>query len=184
MIQPTVFHRKLPRNDWEGDDLTPGAYGKYVTCLDTAAGRMVSYATNGRIDKDGKVYRAAVHPHDINGITLDQASIAIYKVARLKLIRPENWARKNIKTHLRYARGLIVLGNYIEIPRIYRYQKDANFNHAMWISHRSEKTGNMRVWDPLNPDTTQYGRWIPEEYIWRFIKSLNYQVAYVPLNPL
>lgn len=184
MIQPTVFHRKLPRNDWEGDDFTPGSYGRYVTCLDTSAGRMVAYATNGRIDLDGRAYRAAVVPHDSDGITFNQAYDAVWKLTHLNLIIPMKWTSKNVKTHLRYARGLIVAGNYSTIPRDYRYQARSDFNHAMWISHRSEKSGNFRVWDPLNPDRTSYGRWIPEKFVWDFIESLDYLVGYVPLERL
>lgn len=184
MIQPTVRGRKLPRNDWEGDDFTPGAGGRYVTCLDTSVGRMVAYATNGRTDFDGRVYRAAISPRDPDGITLVQANTALWRVANLGLVIPRGWVSKNVKTHLRYARGLIIAGKYSTIPRAYRYQPNADFNHSMFVSHRSEKTGNFRVWDPLNPDIHGYGRWIPETFIWRFIESLDYQIAYVPLQHL
>lgn len=182
MKQPTIRGRKLPRNDWEGDDFTPGAGGKFVTCLDTAVGRAVSYATNGRIDKDGRVFRAAIVPSDPDGITLMQAHDAVWKIARIQLITPK-WLDRKIKQHLVDARGLVILGKYNTIPRIYRYQPNANFDHAIWSSHYSEKVRGFRIWDPLNPDTTQYGRWIPERFIWDFIKSLNNLVAYVPLQP-
>ena len=55
MSQPLAFGRKLPLNDWEGDD----GHVSWVTCTATSAGRAVAWATNGRIDKDGTVYRAA-----------------------------------------------------------------------------------------------------------------------------
>ena len=181
MSPPRVFGRWLPRNDWEGDDRTPGAKGKFVTCQDTAVGRMVAWATNGRIDEDGKVYREAVPGHDPNGITLLQAQIAVGAVAHLPLIIPKNWGSANVKTHLRYGRGLVLNGMYSAVPRAYRYQKFADFPHAMWVSHLTTK-GLIRLWDPLNPDIHAYGRFVPAGVIWGFLISLDYICGYVPLQ--
>lgn len=185
MIQPTAFGRRLPRNDWEGDDFTPGAGGHFVTCQDTAVGRAVAWATNGRVDRDGRVYRAAVRPADPDGITLAQAAAAVRQVThdRLTLVIPD-WTHRHVATHLRYGRGLVVNGYYGALPRAYRHQARADFNHAMWVSHQSRATGNVRLWDPLNPDTTAYGRWVPAQVIWDFLESLGYTCAYVPLQPL
>jgi hypothetical protein len=189
MTQPMVKGRKLPRNDWEGDDFTPGAGGHYVTCQDTAVGRMVAYATNGRIDKDGKVYRAAI-PHDPDGITLQQADIAVHRVAGLDMVIPSGWTWANVLSHLRACKGLVVDGWYAEIPRAYRYQQGDDFAHAMFISHYSSTSG-MRVWDPLNPDTTAWGRWMPAPVIRDFLEELSRRngtaslyVGYVPLQHL
>jgi hypothetical protein len=179
MKQPTVNGRRLPLNDWEGDGLA-----KWKTCMDHAAGRMVAFATNGRIDKDGAVYRDSIHPHALDGINLDAAAKEIHKVAGLDLVIKRNWPLASIKTHLRYGRGLILVGMYDAIPREYRHQASANFAHAMWASHMSRATGNVRVWDALNPDIHAYGRWIPAEHIWAFLASLDNQVGYVPLQPL
>lgn len=184
MAQPTAFGRKLPRNDWEGDDFTPGAGGAFVTCSDTSAGRMVAWATNGRIDKDGRIYRAAVRPRDVDGLTLAQVARAIDAVAGLHLVVKQPWPLANVKTHLRYGRGLIVNGYYGSLPRAYRHQAAADFNHSMWVSHLSRTTGNARLYDPLNPDTTAYGRWVPAQVIWNFLASLDNTCAYVPLQPL
>ena len=182
MIQPRVFGRKLPRNDFEGDDRTPGAGGEYVTCMDTAAGRMVAWATNGRIDKDGRVYRAVLN--DPDGITLDQAAVAIKRVADLDLVQPRGWDLRHVKTHLRYGRGLIIDGWYSAVPRAYRHQAFADFTHAMWVSHMSAATGNVRLWDPLNPDVHAYGRWVPGPVIWAFLETLHFTCGYVPLEAL
>jgi hypothetical protein len=175
--------RKLPLNDWEGDDYTPGANAKYVTCLDTATGRAVCFATNGRVCKDGRTYRASI-THDPDGITLYQAKMEIAAVAHLPLIIPVGWSRANVLTHLRYARGLVVTGLYSTIPRAFRYQLGADFGHGMFFSHMSVATGNFRGWDPLNPDTTAYGRWYPADVFWAFINSYNFAVGYVPLQSL
>jgi hypothetical protein len=189
---PTVLvdGRKLPRQDWEGDDFTPGAGGHYVTCTDTSAGRAVSYATNGRIDKDGKVYRAAIIPHDPNGVTLPQAKQAARDVADVSLIIPQGWHWANALAHLRAKRGLILQGWYAEIPRMYRYQLGAEFGHAMWASHYSPTSG-VRVWDPLDPNTSHHGQWIPAPYVRNFLERLAHEVnssdlfvGYVPLQHL
>jgi hypothetical protein len=188
MKQPTILGRKLPRNDWEGDDSTPGAGGHYVTCQDTATGRMVAYATNGRVDKDGKVYRDAV-PYDPDGVTLQQMKHAVLEVAHLPLVTPTTWRWKQVLSHLRAKKGLIVDGWYSEIPR--PYQLGSDFGHAMWISHYSPTSG-MRVWDPLNPDIYAYGRWMPATYIEAFLEEGArrwgtggvFFVGYVPLQPL
>lgn len=183
MAQPLAFGRKLPFNDWEGDDYTPGAGGKYVTCQDTAAGRMVAWATNGRIDKDGRVYRATLAPRDSNGITLDQVALSVRKVTGLRLIQPQGWNWSDVNAHLMTGKGLIIDGIYDSLPRAYRYQASGDFGHAMWASHRSLASG-IRTWDPLNPDTTRWGRWIPASVIRAFIESMDYYVAYIPLQPL
>jgi len=182
MIQPTIKGRKLPLNDWEGDDRTPGAGGHYVTCTDTAAGRMVAYVTNGRIVKDGKVYRAALPHPDADGITLAQAALAIYVVSGLTLYIPAGWDSAHVKTHLRAGRGLIVQGAYAAIPRQYRYQANAGFNHAMWVSHISGTS--VRVWDPLNPRIHEYGATMPLTVLLDFLATLHNSVAYVPLEAL
>lgn len=182
--------RKLPNQDWEGDDFTPGANGKYVTCTDTATGRMVSYATNGRKDIDGKTYRAAVVPRDPNGISLPQADKAAQKVAGIDLVLPYHWHTDDALDHLRAKGGLIMQGYYAEIPRMYRYQLAAEFGHAMWASHYSPTSG-VRVWDPLDPNLTHHGQWIPWPYVaafmerWRLMGGFNtILVAYAQLRPL
>ena len=180
MTQPTVMGRWLPSNDWEGDDF-PNAY---KTCTATSAGRAVAFATNGRIVHDGLIYRAAAPSQPDGGQTLEQAGQAIATVAKLPLIIPSGWQRKDVTTHLRYARGLIVQGKYDVIPRAYRYQAFADFDHAMWFSHLSAQSGNFRGWDPLNPKTHEYGEWYPAAVFWAFVESLNFSVAYVPLQKL
>jgi hypothetical protein len=184
VIHPKVQGRWLPRNDWEGDDFTPGAGGSYVTCQDTAGGRMVAFATNGRIDRDGKVYRDALPGNDPDGISLRQLQDAVHKVAGKQLvIAPSWWTYSEAFAHLKAIKGLVVNGQYWLIPRAYRYQERADFLHALFISHYSPTSG-YRVWDPLNPDTTAYGRWLPVPVIRAFIESLGTSVAYVPLDPL
>ena len=152
--------RKLPAQDFEGDDFTPGAGGKWVTCTDTALGDMITFATNGRIVRDGKVYRAAVPGRDPDGITLPQAAIAAHAVANVTLVIPDDWRWAQVLAHLTAKKGLIVQGWYSKIPRAYRFQASAEFGHAMWISHFSPSSG-MRVWDPLDANTTHHGQWTP-----------------------
>lgn len=185
MRQPTVLGRKLPRNDFEGDDFTPGAGGKWVTCRDTSVGRAVAFATNGRVDRDGRVYRAALSHPDPDGITHAQAAEAVYKVARLRLLRPRGWSRPQVQAHLYAARGLVVNGWYDALPPAFRRQPgDAHFTHAMFASHISRAMDKWRVWDPLDRNLAGYGRWIPGAVMWDFLESLDYQVSYVPLQPL
>lgn len=183
MTQPLAFGRKLPLNDWEGDDAVPGAGGAYVSCVDTSCGRAVAWATNGRIDKDGKLYRAAVPGHDPNGITLEQAKVAVGAVAHLPLIIPQGWVWGNVSSWLMSGKGLVVIGPYSVIPRAYRYQLAAGFDHAMWFSHRSLTSG-VREWDPLNPDIHAYGRWLPPAVVRAFFEAGGATVAYVPLQKL
>ena len=182
-LQPTAFDRKLPRQDWEGDDFTPGAGGHYVTCMDTSVGRDVAYATNGKVDKDGRVYRASI-AYDPDGITLQQARSAVDAVAHRSFIIPVAWHDADVVRHLNKGMGLVITGAYDTIPREYRYQPKADFAHAMFASHRSMGSGNVRVWDALNPNTNAYGRWYPLPVILAFIRSLGYAVGYVPLDIL
>ncbi len=182
--------RKLPHNDFEGDDWVPGASG-WVTCTDTALGVDIAFATNGRIVKDGKTYRAAIHPHDVDGITLAQAHDAAQAVAGVDLVIPGTWVWDDVVAHLTAKKGLIVQGWYADIPRMYRYQKDPSaFGHAMWISHYSTTSG-MRVWDPLDANLSHHGQWIPAKYIRSFMEELSRQnnvkalyCGYVPLQHL
>lgn len=181
MATPRLNGRLLPRNDWEGDDFTPGAGGKYVTCVDTAAGRMVAFATNGRVNHDGTVYRKAIVPADPNGITLDQVATAVHRLTGLTLVRPK-WTIAQVEAHLRAGRGLVFIGQYAYIPRPYRYQAAADFLHAMFATHLSRS--GVRVWDPLNPDIHRWGRWVPWSIIRSYIVSGHLDVAYIGLQPL
>ena len=183
MIQPTVLGRRVPLNDWEGDDSTPGAGGDYVTCMDSACGRMVAFATNGRTTRDGKVYRAVIHPHDPNGINFSQAAQAVHTVAALPLIYSSDWTKARVLAWLRAGRGLVVTGVYEKIPRAYRHQWAGGFGHACFATNING-TGYMRWYDPLNPDTHAYGRIVPVSILWPFLESRGYTAGYVPLQPL
>jgi hypothetical protein len=182
--------RRLPPGDWEGDDLTPGSNGHYVTCTDTALGRDIAYATNGRIDRDGRVYRAAVSPDDHDGINLWQARQAAKAVANVSLVLPSGWEWSNALAHLKNDGGLILQGWYAEIPRALRFQAGAEFGHAMWASHYN-RTNGVRVWDPLDPNTSHHGQWITATYVKNFLERFQQEVkagsllvAYAPLQPL
>lgn len=181
--------RKLPHGDWEGDDWVSPSHA-FVSCTDTSAGRMVAYATNGRVVKDGRVYRAAVRPPDPNGITLPQAQQAVRSVTGLTLVIPPAWHWAQLLTHLRAKRGAVAQGWYSGIPRQYRFQLAADFGHAMFISHYSPTAG-MRVWDPLDPNTAHHGQWVPASAVRAFAEDLSRRmgttslyVGYVPLQPL
>jgi hypothetical protein len=184
MTQPLAFGRKLPHNDWEGDDRTPGAGGAFVTCTDTAAGRAVAWATNGRTDLDGRTIRAMVYSNAVGGLTLPQAAGAVHRLTGLPLVVPAAWVWAQCLAWLARGNGLVVTGHYAALPRAYRYQAFADFDHAMWASHYSPSSG-VRVWDPLNPDTTGFGRWVPLPVFKAFTLSRGYiAVGYVPLQPL
>jgi len=167
--------RKLPHQDWEGDDFTPGAGGRYVTCTDTALGRDIAYATNGRIDKDGRIYRAAITPRDKDGISLPQAKQAAKAVANVNLILPL-WDRSDVLTHLKDKKGLICQGWYSAIPRQYRYQLSSDFGHAIWVSHYSPTSG-MRIWDALDANLTHHGQWVPATYLRNFLQEFSHRIG-------
>jgi hypothetical protein len=188
--QPTVAGRLLPRNDTEADDHTPGAGGHYVTCTDTALGRDIAFATNGRIDKDGAVYRAAVGGS--SGINLDTAAEAARFVGvSLVVPDPGSWDWSETSAWLLAQKGLIVQGWYSRLPAEDRpYQVGAEFGHAMFVSHRSLSSG-VRVWDPLNKDTHRWGRWMRASSLRAFLENrdgrhpeFNYRLGYVPLQHL
>jgi hypothetical protein len=184
MTTPTAYGgRKLPLQDFEGDDFTPGAGGHYVTCMDTAVGRMLSWATNGRNDPDGRRIRAAVKPPDPNGITFAQADQAISTLGPFHLIQMPGATRAKVNAHLRAGRGLVIAGNYWTIPRAYRFQANASFRHAIFVNGINS-VGNAREYDPLDPRTHGYGAVVPMSVLWPFVASLNYQVAYIPLEHL
>jgi hypothetical protein len=181
MMQPLAFGRKLPRNDWEGDD----AHLSWITCTATSAGRAVAWATNGRIDKDGAVYRAAgpISSPD-GGQTLQQAAVGVANIAHLQLIIATGWEWADAMAHLRVGGGVILAGVYSSLPRQWRYQDYAAFDHRIWCSHWS-KTSGIRTWDPLNPDTKAWGRWLPTGVVQGFALSLGHvDAGYVPLGPL
>lgn len=180
--------RKLPHGDWEGDGFTPN--GKYVMCTDCSLSRAVAYSTNGRIVKDGRVYRASVTPRDFDGITLQQAQQAARKVAGVELVIQSRWDWYDVLSHLRAKRGAIVQGWYSGISRPYRFQLPADFGHAMFVSHYSPTAG-FRVWDPLDANVTHHGSWVPAHDIRVFMEGLasregspGLYVGYVPLQPL
>ncbi len=184
MAQPTHNGRKLPPNDWEGDDSTPGAGGKYVTCMDTATGRAVYYATNGRVNHDGKWYRARVEPPDPSGVNFYQMDQVLHDMTPpLDIQYHSGWTKSQVTAYLRRGLGLIVTGRYNTIPRQYRFQKDGAFAHAMWVSHFDRIRPVMRLWDPLNPDLEGYGKVVPRDILWPFLNSGGWVVGYVPIQP-
>jgi len=185
MTQPTLRGRKLPLNDWEGDDFTPGAGGRYVTCMDTAAGRAVAWATNGRLDKDGKVYRANVVPPDPNGVNFPQMAGALKRVnIHLDLVYRGGWTKAEVIAHLKAGKGLIATGQYDAIPRRYRYQGSGDFAHAIFISHMNQAGTAIREYDPLDPRTDLYGRHVPASILWPFLASGGWVAGFVPLHAL
>jgi hypothetical protein len=184
MIQPKAFGRLIPHSDSEVDDHTPGANGAYVTCGDTSAGRAVAWATNGRVDKDGSVYRAVTK--DPGAATLDVLALEIKAVAGLTLIQPTGWAWGECSFHLMTGTGLIIQGLYSSIPAQFRFQDAADFTHDMFACYRSLRSG-VRLYDPLNPDTAGYGRWVPAPIVRAFIESggaHNITVGYLVNQPV
>ena len=179
--QPTAFGRKLPRNDSESDD----GHVSWVTCTATSAGRAVAWATNGRIDHDGTVYRAAspqVSPG--GGQTLQQVAVGVANVAHLQLIIPTGWQWADVLNWLRLGKGVILAGRYDSIPRAYRYQANGAFDHRIWCSHYSATSG-IRTWDPLDPNVHAWGRWLPVSVVKGFALSLGHvDAGYVPLQAL
>jgi hypothetical protein len=182
--------RKLPHGDFEGDDWVPGSSGRWVTCTDSSLGRDVAYATNGRVNRDGQVYRAAIHPHDPDGITLRQAQQACMTVTGLPFVIPSHWHWAEVLAHLRARKGAVVQLWYSAIPREYRFQARADFGHAVFISHYSTTAG-MRVWDALDANTKHHGQWVPARYIRAGMEELSRRngttalyIGYVPLQPL
>ena len=181
---PTQARRKRPLTDWEGDDHVPGSGGRYVSCVDTATGRALAWATNGRITYDGQRIRAAVRPPDVNGITFEQADQAIHSLCGRHLVRMTDPTKAKVNAWLRAGKGLVVAGKYADIPRAYRFQYGADFNHAIFLSRTNASGTIVREYDPLDPRVHQYGTLVPLSVLWPFIASLGYYVAYVPLEHL
>jgi hypothetical protein len=115
---------------------------------------------------------------------MQQVRSEVAAVAHLPFIIPIGWRDADVVRHLNKGLGLLITGMYSTIPREYRYQSSADFGHSMWVSHRSLSSGNVRVWDALNPDIGSFGRWYPLSIILAFIRSNVYQIGYVPLQPL
>lgn len=184
MIQPTGYGRKVPPTDWEGDDFTPGSHGEYVTCCDTATGRMAYWATNGRTNVDGRQIRAHVSPPDPNGITMAQAAQGLHSLTGLTmLVVPMTLSQKI--AWLRAGRGLVVPGRYSAMPRAYRFQAAADFTHSIFLDFVGRDGRTLRKHDPLNPNTHTYGETMPLADAMAFIDSLPaWPVGYVPLQPI
>lgn len=184
--------RKLPHQDFQGDDFVPGAGGKWVTCTDTSTGRALAYATNGRVNIDGEQIRAAVRPRDTNGINLRQAKQAVESLTNTTVVIPGNWGWTEVMLHLRARKGLILQGWYGALPRGERFQLAADFGHAVWASHYSPTSG-IRVWDGLDANERHHGNWIPARDVRAFVEELarregtgpgRLYVGYVPLQHL
>ena len=190
MTTVLIAGRKAPAQDWEGDDFTPNAGGKWVTCTDTAAGRALAYSSNGRKVLDGKTIRAAVHPHDAGGLDLPQAKQAIESLTTTTIILPQHWNWAELLAHLRAKRGAVIQIWYGSIPRMYRFQADGTFGHAVFVSHDSTTSG-CRTWDPLDANESHHGQWIPPRYIraaaeeWAHRNGTTHlHVGYIPLQHL
>ena len=182
MPGPKAFGGRLvPRNVSEVDDHTPGAHGHLVTCGDSSAAVAAAWASNGREVHDGSVYRAVTK--DPDGVTLDQLATEIKSVAGLTLIQPKGWAWGACSYHLVNGTALIIQGLYSSLPREYRYQDGAAFTHDMCALYRSLASG-VRLYDPLDPDRTGYGRWLPAAVVRKFIESGGVTVGYLVNQPI
>jgi hypothetical protein len=152
--------------------------------MDTAAGRALAWATNGRKDIDGRKIRAALSPADRDGINIVQVRQAVKTLSKQVIIIKRDPGLVLVKEMLTKGAGLIIWGQYNSIPRSYRHQAGGDFAHAMFATHRSSSLRSVRVWDPLNPNLEGHGRWIPEKYIYNFMNDYNYDFGYIPLQPL
>ena len=181
MTQPLAFGRKLPLNDWEGDD----GHDSWITCSATSAGRAVAWSTNGRLVKDGTVYRnASPGAAPDGGQTLQQVAVGVANIAHLKLIIPVGWQWADVMAHLKVGGGVILAGRYDSMDRAYRYQLAGNFGHRIFCTHYSPTSG-IRTYDPLNPDIHSWGRWLPLAVVKGFALSLGHvDAGYVPLQSL
>lgn len=185
--------RKLPHGDWEGDDFTPGAGGKFVTCTDTSVGRALYYATNGRKNLDGRQIRAAVKPPDPNGINLRQARQAVESLTNTTLVIPHAWGWTEVMLHLKAKKGLVLQGWYGALPRGERFQAGPGaFGHAVWASHYSPASG-IRLWDALDPNERHHGNWVAARHVRAFLEEFARRegtgpgrlfVGYIPLQHL
>lgn len=182
-VQPTAFGRRIPPTDFEGDDLVPGAGPHYVTCSDTATGRAAYWATNGRVNVDGKAIRAKITPRDPNGVSLAQAAQGLHSLTGLTVVQVD-WTRAQQLTWLRAGKGLIVPGLYSAVPRAYRFQAAADFAHMMFLDYISHDGLTVRKHDPLNPATHSFGETIPLRLLIPFLDSLPWSVGYIPLQHL
>jgi len=180
----TTFRgRRLPLTDFEGDDMIAGP--GWETCMDTAAGRAACWATNGRVCVSGRTVRKAVGPHDLDGISFEQADRALRTInEHLSVVHPHGWTQAKITPWLKAGKGLIVTGIYDTIPRAYRHQRSGGFAHAMFVTHFNRTGTAMRLYDPLNPDTNERGRNVPADILWPFLRSRGFLVGYVPLHHL
>jgi hypothetical protein len=184
MIQPKAFGRLVPRNDSEVDDHTPGAPANapYVTCGETSAGRAVAWATNGRVVKDGSVYRAVTKAPA--GVTLDVLALEIKAVAGLTLIQPTGWAWGECSFHLSTGIGLIIQGWCDSLPPELQYQAGPNhFLHDCFAAYRSIKSGVL-FYQPMNPNTSGYGQWVPAAVVRKFIESGGFTLGYLVNQPI
>jgi hypothetical protein len=181
----TLNGRTLPKNDWEGDDFTPNAGGHYVTCMDTATGRAMAWSTNGRVDVDGRVVRKNVIPPDANGVGWAEMEKAVPRInSHLELDHKSGWNRTSVGVWLKGQKGLIVIGRYSSIPRMYRHQSAASFTHAMFVTHFNQAGTLMRLYDPLDPRLDLRGRSVPTSILWPFLDDLGWQAGWVPLHHL
>lgn len=182
MTQPTYDDgRPIPPNDWEGDDLTPGAFGSYVTCQDTAAGRALYYATWGEVDIDGRAIRAAIAPPDSDGVSFGQVALAVARLSGRQMV----WSTRTVpdaRAWLASGLGLCVDGYYGAIPAAYREQARADFNHAVFVPYYDPHRRAYRVLDPLNPDLSGYGRDVPADAFEPFVRSLSGLTAWIALE--
>jgi len=183
-----ISGRRAPHQDFEGDDWSSGA--NFKTCTDTSTGRCLCYASNGRIDLDGRQIRAAVRPRDTDGITLPQAKQAVESLTSTTLVIPPAWDWSDLLSHLRAKKGAVCQLWYAKIPREDRFQLRADFAHAVFISHYSPTAG-MRVWDALDANTKHHGSWVAAHDIRAAMEELTRRegarslfVGFVPLQPL
>jgi hypothetical protein len=145
------------------------------SCTAYSVAMAVDRATYGGSRITGRQIRALSGVAPYTGMTLPQVTRATTKLA-VPLVRATGtWAA--VMAALRANRGVVLQGDYDQIPDALSGQPSFNGYHAVYID-RLSSTGKLYMMDPLSKVGA---RWVDEAILRRFAEKLSRQEHVYPL---
>jgi hypothetical protein len=145
------------------------------SCTAYSAAMAVDKATYGGSRITGRQIRALTDVGPYVGLTLPQVARATSALG-VPLIRPVG-AWRDVMAALRAGRGVVLQGDYDQIPHSISGQPGFHGYHAVFID-RLSASGKLYMMDPLSKVG---GRWVDESILRKFAEKLTRQEGYYPL---
>ena len=139
------------------------------SCTAYSMAMAISKASYGAVRVTGAQIRALSGAYAFTGLTLPQAISAASRL-HVSIVNESGsgtWA--NVLDALRRGRGVVLQGDYDQIPDLYSGQPSFDGNHAVYIDYLHSSGLFVLVMDPLQRNGA---RWVPVTIMRKFAEKL------------